>query len=143
MALLRSALERDIRTLAICRGFQLLNVARGGDLVQHLPEQVGHDVHKNVPESSPCTRWRSRRSRASGRSSRSFARHLAPPPGTGPFGRRARRDGLAADGTLEAVEDPRQRFALGVQWHPEAGEDQALFDALVAEAREYRTAREQ
>ena len=49
MALLRGALQRDMPTLAICRGFQLLNVARGGDLIQHLPEQVGHDVHKQVP----------------------------------------------------------------------------------------------
>ena len=47
----------------------------------------------------------------------------------------------AADGTLEAVEDPSQRFVLGVQWHPEAGEDAALFEALVDEARSYRAAR--
>jgi gamma-glutamyl-gamma-aminobutyrate hydrolase PuuD len=44
----------------------------------------------------------------------------------------------AADGTLEAIEDPSRRFTVGVQWHPEAGEDAALFEALVAEAREYR-----
>ena len=49
MALLHAALERDMPTLAICRGFQLLNVARGGDLVQHLPEAVGNDDHKQVP----------------------------------------------------------------------------------------------
>ena len=49
----------------------------------------------------------------------------------------------AADGTLEAVEDPSLRFAVGVQWHPEAGEDAALFEALVEQAREYRTARGQ
>ena len=47
----------------------------------------------------------------------------------------------AEDGTLEAVEDPTRRFALGVLWHPEAGEDAALFEALVAEARLYREAR--
>ena len=49
LALLRSALERDMPVLAICRGFQLLNVARGGDLVQHLPEEVGNDKHKQAP----------------------------------------------------------------------------------------------
>ena len=48
----------------------------------------------------------------------------------------------AADGTLEAVEDPSRRFTIGVQWHPEAGEDAALFEALVSEARQYRAARE-
>ena len=49
----------------------------------------------------------------------------------------------AADGTLEAVEDPSLRFALGVQWHPEAGQDAALFEALVEQARQYRAARTQ
>jgi putative glutamine amidotransferase len=47
----------------------------------------------------------------------------------------------AADGTLEAVEDPSQRFVVGVQWHPEASQDAALFAALVEEARQYRAAR--
>ncbi len=49
LALLERALERDLPTLAVCRGFQLLNVLRGGDLVQHLPEQVGHDGHRETP----------------------------------------------------------------------------------------------
>ena len=49
LALLRAALEHDLPTLAVCRGFQLLNVARGGDLVQPLPAEVGTDVHKQVP----------------------------------------------------------------------------------------------
>jgi putative glutamine amidotransferase len=47
----------------------------------------------------------------------------------------------AADGTLEAVEDPSFRFVVGVQWHPEAGQDAALFEALVEQAREYRATR--
>jgi putative glutamine amidotransferase len=47
----------------------------------------------------------------------------------------------AADGTLEGVEDPSQRFLVGVQWHPEASEDAALFEALVEHARAYRAAR--
>jgi gamma-glutamyl-gamma-aminobutyrate hydrolase PuuD len=144
LALLEAALARDLPTLAICRGFQLLNVARGGDLVQHLPETVGSDEHKQVPGE--------------------FAVHpvevkegsrLASIVGAGPavtshhhqaLGRVG--DGLvecawAADGTLEAVEDPDLRFAVGVQWHPEAGEDDALFAALVEQAREYRAARTQ
>ena len=49
----------------------------------------------------------------------------------------------AEDGTLEAVEDPSLRFAVGVQWHPEAGEDAALFEALVEQAREFRSTRTQ
>jgi putative glutamine amidotransferase len=47
----------------------------------------------------------------------------------------------AEDGTVEALEDPRLRFALGVQWHPEAGDDAALFEALAAQARAYRAER--
>jgi gamma-glutamyl-gamma-aminobutyrate hydrolase PuuD len=144
LALLKAALDRDLPTLAICRGVQLLNVARGGDLVQHLPETVGTDDHKQVPgefavhpvEVLP-------ESRLAGivgdRSEVTSHHHQA----LGQVGEGLVETAWAADGTLEAVEDPRQRFALGVQWHPEAGEDQALFDALVAEARDYRAAREQ
>jgi putative glutamine amidotransferase len=47
----------------------------------------------------------------------------------------------AEDGTVEGLEDPTKRFALGVLWHPEEGEDFALFRALVEQAREYRAAR--
>ena len=72
---------------------------------------------------------------------RSLRSHVASPPGARSAGRGARRDGMAADGTLEGVEDPSRRFTVGVQWHPEAGEDAVLFEALVEEARDYRTAR--
>jgi gamma-glutamyl-gamma-aminobutyrate hydrolase PuuD len=144
MALLRAALERDLPTLAICRGFQLLNVVRGGDLIQHLPEQVGNDVHKNVPgefaEHPVEVKAKTRLAEIVGERSDVTSHHHQ---AVGRIG-----DGLvecawAADGTLEAMEDPERRFALGVQWHPEAAEDQALFDALVAEAREYRAGHSQ
>src|SRR5919106_5593195 len=49
IALLQAALERDMPVLAVCRGSQVLNVARGGDLVQHLPEVVGDERHKHTP----------------------------------------------------------------------------------------------
>ena len=49
LRLLEAALERDLPTLAICRGFQLLNILRGGDLIQHLPEHVGHEGHRETP----------------------------------------------------------------------------------------------
>ena len=48
LALLQAALARDMPVLAVCRGFQIMNVARGGDLVQHLPEVVGHEQHRAV-----------------------------------------------------------------------------------------------
>jgi len=143
MALLEAALERDMPVLAICRGFQLLNVARGGDLIQHLPEEVGHDVHKQVPGEfavHPVEVKEGTRLAAivGERSDVTSHHHQA----LGRVGEGLVETAWAADGTLEAVEDPSQRFTVGVQWHPEASEDAALFEALVGEARQYRAARE-
>ncbi len=61
--------------------------------------------------------------------------------GFGRLGEGLRESARAEDGTLEALEDPSRRFALGVLWHPEAGEDMRLFEALVEEARAYREER--
>ena len=61
--------------------------------------------------------------------------------GYGDVGEGLRVVARAGDGTIEAVEDPERRFAVGVLWHPEEGEDAALFEALVAEARAYRASR--
>ncbi len=142
LALLQAALARDVPVLAICRGFQLLNVARGGDLIQHLPEKVGHDVHKQVPgefvEHPVEIKGGSRLASIVGESSDVTSHHHQ---ALGRVGDGLVETAWAADGTLEAVEDPSRRFTVGVQWHPEAGEDAALFEALVAEAREYRAAR--
>ena len=142
MALLRAALDRDMPTLAICRGFQLLNVARGGDLVQHLPEHVGNDVHKQVPGEFAVhpveVKEGSRLAGIVGASSDVTSHHHQ---ALGRVGEGLVESAWAADGTLEAVEDPSQRFVVGVQWHPEAGEDAALFDELVEQARAYRASR--
>ena len=142
MALLRAALERDMPTLAICRGFQLLNVARGGDLIQHLPEVVGNDVHKQVPGEFAVhpveVKEGSRLSAIVGEGSEVTSHHHQ---ALGRVGDGLVGSAWAEDGTLEAVEDPSLRFAVGVQWHPEAGGDAALFEALVEQAREYRAAR--
>ena len=142
MALLEAALERDMPVLAICRGFQLLNVARGGDLVQHLPEEVGHDDHKQVPGEFAVhpveVKGGTRLASIVGERSDVTSHHHQ---GLGKVGEGLVETAWAADGTLEAVEDPSLRFAVGVQWHPEAGEDAALFEALVEQAREYRAVR--
>ena len=61
--------------------------------------------------------------------------------GYGRIGEGLREAGWADDGTVEALEDPSKRFAVGVLWHPEEGEDLALFEALVEEARGYRKTR--
>ena len=142
MALLSAALERDVPTLAVCRGVQLLNVARGGDLVQHLPERVGHEAHREVPgafsEHPVEVQAGSRLQGLVGNDPRVTSHHHQ---GLGRVGEGLVETAWAEDGTIEAVEDPTRRFALGVQWHPESGDDQALFEALVEEARAYRAER--
>jgi putative glutamine amidotransferase len=138
LALLQGALERDMPVLAICRGSQVLNVALGGDLVQHLPEVVGDEKHKHTPgvfaDHDVRVDAESRLGRLLGDRAPVKSHHHQ---GFGRLGDGLREAAWAEDGTLEAVEDPGRRFALGVLWHPEAGEDMKLFDALVEEARAY------
>jgi putative glutamine amidotransferase len=141
LALLRAALEKDLPTLAICRGSQLLNVVRGGDLVQHLPEVVGDEKHKQIPgtfsEHDVRIESGSRLGGVVGEHVPAKSHHHQ---GFGRVGDGLVENAWAGDGTLEGLEDPTRRFVLGVLWHPEAGEDAALFEALVEEARAYRTA---
>lgn len=142
LALLAAALERDLPTLAVCRGMQLLNVVRGGDLHQHLPEVVGHEGHKATPDVFGAHPVRldpaSRTGALLGEHAEIRSHHHQAPNRIGA--------GLsvfawADDGTVEGIEDVAMRYAVGVQWHPEAGEDKRLFEGLVAEARAYRAAR--
>ena len=139
LALLEGALARDMPVLAVCRGSQILNVARGGDLVQHLPEVVGDERHRETPGVFSGHGVRvdpeSRLGALVGERAPVQSHHHQ---GFGRVGGGLRETAWADDGTLEAVEDPSKRFALGVLWHPEEGEDAALFEALVAEARAYR-----
>ena len=142
LALLHAALERDMPVLAICRGTQVLNVALGGDLVQHLPEVVGDDKHKHTPgvfaDHDVTVRGDSRLAAVLGDRAPVKSHHHQ---GYGRLGQGLREAAWAEDGTVEALEDPSRRFALGVLWHPEEGEDTALFESLVAEARDYRANR--
>jgi len=142
MALLTAALERDMPVLAVCRGSQVLNVARGGDLVQHLPEVLGHEEHKHTPgEYSDHDVTLEPGTRVGGilgdRAPVKSHHHQ----GFGRIGEGLREAGHAEDGTVEALEDPSKRFAVGVLWHPEEGEDMALFEALVEQAAQYREER--
>jgi putative glutamine amidotransferase len=139
LALLEGALARDMPVLAVCRGSQLLNVARGGDLVQHLPEVVGHEQHRETRGVFSAHGVRvdpdSRLGALVGDRAPVKSHHHQ---GFGQVGTNLREAAWADDGTLEAVEDPSRRFALGVLWHPEEGEDEALFRGLVEEAAAYR-----
>lgn len=135
LALLRAALAVDRPVLAICRGAQLLNVACGGTLHQHLPEVVGGDAHRPALGSFGTVTMQVEPG------SRLAALVGAAPAGQCHHHQAIDRVGAgltvcarAADGTIEAVELAGPRFALGVQWHPEEAGDERLFAALIAAA---------
>ena len=129
--LMRSALGRDLPVLGICRGMQLLAVLRGGSLVQHLPEAVGHERHRPAPGVYGLHEVRlepgSRAHRILGDRVSVPSYHHQGLASAGDL----TVTGWADDGTPEVVEDPERRFAVGVLWHPEAGDDLRLFEALV------------
>jgi anthranilate synthase component 2/putative glutamine amidotransferase len=139
-ALARGALDRGLPLLAICRGLQVVNVALGGSLHQHLPDVTGHEGHQPRPgvfgavnvDVKPGTRTAALigdRVRVACHHHQAIAR-LAPG---------LRVTGHAADGTVEAAEVDGQSFAVGVQWHPEEDSgDIRLFAALVDAAGRYR-----
>jgi putative glutamine amidotransferase len=152
LALARAALERDLPTLAICRGEQVLNVAAGGTLIQDIPSThpealphrvvhaknaLAHDI--TVAAGSHLERLLQPR----------LADHRLP---VNSRHHQAVRDvapsfvvsATAPDGIIEAIEKPDAAFCVGVQWHPEnfweTGEFAALFEGLVAAARRRRPA---
>jgi len=143
LALLKAALARDMPVLAVCRGFQILNVARGGDLEQHVPDRVGSETHREVKgvfsEHGVHVEGDSRLGSLLGDEVSGVKSHHH--QGVGEVGEGLREVAWADDGTVEGLEDPDRRFALGVLWHPEAGDDARLFEALVTEAAAYRKER--
>ena len=142
LALVTAALERDMPVLAVCRGSQVLNVARGGDLVQHLPDVVGHDRHRHTPgvfaDHDVELEVGSRLESILGERAPVKSHHHQ---GFGRIGDDLRVAAWADDGTPEALEAEGQRFAVGVLWHPEESDDFRLFETLADEARSYRDAR--
>ncbi|NDU71347.1 gamma-glutamyl-gamma-aminobutyrate hydrolase family protein [Actinomadura sp. DSM 109109] len=135
LALARAAVDADLPFLAICRGLQVLNVARGGALVQHLPEAVGHREH--APGAGIVGSHRVRISESSlvggilgGSGDVPTCHHQA----VSRLGTGLTAVAWAEDQVIEAVELRGHRFGLAVQWHPEEGDDPRLFEALVAAA---------
>jgi putative glutamine amidotransferase len=143
LELMKAALERDMPVLGICRGIQVLNVARGGNLIQHLPEIVGHEGHKHNPpgafiDHDVAIEPETTLAQILGERHGVKSHHHQ---GLDAVGEGLRVSAHAEDGSVEGVEDPERRFALGVLWHPEAGEDRKLFEALVEQAREFKQTR--
>lgn len=131
LALAAVTRQWDTPVLGICRGMQVMAVAAGGTLEQHVPDRVGHDDHSPAPgvygSHSVHTVAGSRLSELLGPEAvipSSHHQSVSSHPGYLPAA-------WAPDGTLEAMEHPASRFRLAVQWHPEAGQDARLFGALV------------
>lgn len=144
--LTRRALQRDMPVLGICRGMQLINVAMGGTLRQHVPELVGHDDHRRRPGSFVGSDHDVRlhpgslAARSAGEILHGTKSHHH--QGVEVVGEGLVVTGLSAlDKLPEAIEAPACRFVLGVQWHPEADEQSRVIGALVEQAREHRCIR--
>jgi putative glutamine amidotransferase len=143
IALARRAMERDLPLLGICRGMQIMNVAAGGTLRQHLPEEFGHHEHRRVRGSFDGAdhdvrlKPGSLAARAAGEELHATKSHHH--QGVKEIGPGLEVTGWSTlDELPEALEQPRNRFALGVQWHPEVDERSRLIGQLVAEARALR-----
>ncbi|MEA2381830.1 MAG: putative glutamine amidotransferase [Solirubrobacteraceae bacterium] len=143
IALARRAMDRDIPLLGICRGMQLMNVARGGTLEQHLPDSHGHHDHRRALGSFDDADHDVRLAegslahRAAGETVHATKSHHH--QGIGDIAEGFEVTGWAVmDELPEALEDPALRFALGVQWHPEADETSRFVAALVDEAAQAR-----
>jgi len=143
VALTRRAVERDMPVLGICRGMQLLNVAFGGTLVQHLPDEVGHGDHRRNPGSFDGSDHDVRlladsvAAAAAGQVAHVTKSHHH--QGVERIGEGLRITGYSTlDDLPEAIELPACQFVLGVQWHPEADEGSRVIDAFVAHARSRR-----
>ncbi|HWG13695.1 MAG TPA: gamma-glutamyl-gamma-aminobutyrate hydrolase family protein [Streptosporangiaceae bacterium] len=135
LALVRAAIEADLPMLAIGRGLHVLNVARGGTLIQYLPEAVGHTGHAagtaRMTPHDVSLNPASTLGKLLGERARVLARHHQAIKQAG--------SGLvivawADDQVIEAVELAGHRFAIGVQWHPEEDDDLRIMQALVAAA---------
>jgi putative glutamine amidotransferase len=138
VALGRRAMERDLPLLGVCRGMQLMNLARGGTLIEHLPDVVGHEDHRLVPGAFGDHDVRlaggSLAARAAGGTLAATKSHHH--QGVDRIGEGLEVTGWSSlDDLPEAIEDRSRRFALGVQWHPEADPLALEIAALVASAR--------
>ncbi len=146
IAVIRRAVELDMPVLGICRGMQVLNVAFGGTLIQHLPDRYGHQDHRRIPGSFDGADHDVRLAPGSlAGAAAGELRHAT--KSHHHQGVDAIAEGLVVSGhstlddLVEAIELPGRRFVLGVQWHPEADERSPVIAALVDAATEYRQAR--
>ena len=149
LALARDADARGLPILAICRGAQALNVARGGSLHQHLPDDVGGPLHhrqyepSDRPTHSVDVKAGSQLARVLGETRvevNSFHHQAIRELGSG-----LRAVAWASDGVIEGIEAPERDFVVGVQWHAEGiaerADQHALFAGFVEAAQSVRQPR--
>lgn len=133
--LISAALERDIPLLAICRGMELLNVACGGTLEQHLPDRTTAVRHKGgtgvYVSHEVVIKPDSKLGEILGSNVEVRSHHHQAPE---TVGENLSEVAWASDDTIEGIEMPGKRFVIGVIWHPEEGDDPSLFEAFVDEA---------
>jgi len=140
LILMRAALEADVPVLGVCRGMQVMAVATGGSLHQHLPDVIGHERHRAAAGTDPLAAGASDYGRhdvvveEGSAAHRLFGRTLT----VNSFHHQAIADPgeflpvgwCPDDQVIEIVEHPGRAFALGVQWHPERTADLRAFAAL-------------
>jgi len=142
LALAAEALKRGMPYLGICRGAQVLNVVRGGTLIQHVPDVVGHKRHEGedgvfgsmAVSVSPDSRLAALHPLES--TVPVYHHQAIESPGEGLV-----VTARSEDNIVEAIEDPAADFCLAVQWHPEQDTRPELFAAFVAAAAEFRATR--
>ena len=141
--LLAGAVDGGLPMLGVCRGMQLMNVVRGGSLVQHLPDAVGHPGHAEQPgvyvRHPVAVAGDTRLAGILGDGDTQVPSYHH--QGIQRLGAGLVPTAWAPDGTVEGLEDPALPFCVAVQWHPEAGSDMSLFRALVEAASARLTAR--
>ena len=145
LALSHAALERDMPVLGICRGMQLLNVACGGTLDQHLPDAIASERHRHTPGAFADHEVRIAEGTLAARSVGATASGVKSHhhQGVSELGEGVSVTGWAVeDDVVEAIELSGKPYALGVLWHPEEDQRSSVIASLVEAARDYRSAAE-
>jgi putative glutamine amidotransferase len=131
LGLYLAALEKGIPVLGICRGLQIMAIAHGGSLHQHLPDVVGNTLHRDAPGTFNChgatftpNSLIANLVGATEIKVNSSHHQAVNSPGD------LTVTGLASDGTIEVCEVTSAKFVLGVQWHPEFSDDEATSENL-------------
>jgi putative glutamine amidotransferase len=139
IALALGALDRGMPLLGVCRGMQVLNVACGGTLDQHIPDRLGHEIHRPVPgawaEHEVRIEPGSLAAEAAGTERLTVKSHHH--QGIDRIADKLTATAWATDDeTVEAIESGDGGFALGVLWHPEEDATDAIIPALISRAGE-------